>query len=401
MPNEFTRPDFWTAFLNELNNDTEWAAAAKYFSVRIELCCEGASFAVDTRDGKAVGAAQGPLPTGADISLEAPEHEWERILDGRADYFEATSPGLGHLTVAGNAVAAGRNVKALWLFLHALSRAARPDAQPQSAFSPAPPAYSRAVTGHYVDVNGIETYYEEAGSGAPIVCIHAAGQDTLMYRHVVRGLSDHFRVISVDAPGHGKTGEPSGGPFRSLTQHADFNESFMAALGLERPIIVGCSMGGNMVLELASRRPDYYRGVVSCEGADYTPTVSPFLLEMLLLNGPQILEAWSRSMTGKRTPPDRAREVVWQLRRVAPEYIAADLTGYAGFDRRAEMANITSPVLLIRGDGDWLVNQEMVDATASRIKDSSVTVLEGTGHYPMIENPVEFNDAVRSFVDKL
>lgn len=123
----------------------------------------------------------------------------------------------------------------------------------------------------------------------------------------------------------------------------------MAALGLERPIIVGCSMGGNMVLELASRRPDYYRGVVSCEGADYTPTVSPFLLEMLLLNGPQILEAWSRSMTGKRTPPDRAREVVWQLRRVAPEYIAADLTGYAGFDRRAEMANITSPVLLIRG----------------------------------------------------
>lgn len=47
------------------------------------------------------------------------------------------------------------------------------------------------------------------------------------------------------------------------------------------------------------------------------------------------------------------------------------------------------------------MNQEMVDATASRIKDSSVTVLEGTGHYPMIENPVEFNDAVRSFVDKL
>lgn len=401
MLSEFTRPDFWTAFLDELNKDTEWSGAAKHFSVRIELRCADYSFAVDTRDGRAVGAAPGPLPAGADILLTAPESEWRRILDGRVDYFEATSPGLGDLSVAGDAVAASRNVKAMWLFLHALARTARPTEDAPPNYSPAPPTYDRVVTGRYIDVNGIETYYEEAGNGIPIVCIHAAGQDTLMYRHVVRGLSDRFRVISLDAPGHGKTAEPSGGPFHSITEHADFNETFMDALCLDRPVLVGCSMGGNMVLELAARRPDYYRGVVSCEGADYTPTVSPFLLEMLMLNGPQILEAWSRSMTGKRTPPDRAREVVWQLRRVAPEYIAADLTGYAGFDRRAEMGKITSPVLLIRGDADWLVNQQMVDETAARITNSSIAILEGTGHYPMIENPVEFNGAVLSFAEKL
>jgi len=55
-----------------------------------------------------------------------------------------------------------------------------------------------------------------------------------MYRHVLAGLSDEFRVISVDAPGHGKTLEPVGGPFRSISDHADFNEALISALGLEQ-----------------------------------------------------------------------------------------------------------------------------------------------------------------------
>jgi pimeloyl-ACP methyl ester carboxylesterase len=90
--------------------------------------------------------------------------------------------------------------------------------------------------------------------------------------------------------------------------------------------------------------------------------------------------------------------VVWQIRRAAPEYVAADLIGYADFDRRADMGSITSPVLLLRGSADWLVNQEMVEATASRVPNARVKVLEGTGHYPMIENPAEFNDAIRGFL---
>ena len=179
------------------------------------------------------------------------------------------------------------------------------------------------------------------------------------------------------------------------------NENFMEALGLENPIIIGCSMGGNMVLELGARRPNFYAGIVSCEGADYTPTVSPFFLEMLNLNAPQILECWSQSLTGYRTPADRAREVVWQIIRIAPEYAAGDLTGYAGFDKRDVVGTIKAPVLLLRGDADWLVPQAMVEETSSRIPGSRVEVLAGTGHYPMIENPVEFNQAIRSFADSL
>lgn len=395
---EFEQDTWWEAVRAELNADAQWTEAAKYFSARIELRGDRASWTVDTRDGHAVSVRRGTHPQGADITVVAPDAEWRRVIDGRTDWFEGTSPGLGRITVEGDGIAAMRNVKAMWRLLGALSTAGRPPTAP-GPYSPAPETGRHtAVTGRYIEVGGLRTYYEEAGEGIPIVCVHAAGQDTLMYRHVVEQLSDEFRVISLDAPGHGKTLEPAGGAFRDISDHADFNEAFIDSLGLENPVVVGCSMGGNMVLELAARRPGFYRAVISAEGSDHTPTVSDTLLEMLLLNGAQILEGWSRSMTGHRTPPDRAREVVWQLRRVCPEVIAADLTGYAGFDRRDQVGRIQSPVLLLRGDADWLVPQDMVEQVSGRIPGSRIAVLEGTGHYPMIENPVEFNRAVRDFV---
>ena len=155
-----------------------------------------------------------------------------------------------------------------------------------------------------------------------------------------------------------------------------------------------------MVLELAARRPEFYSAVISVEGADFTPTVSQLVLDMLLINGQQILECWSQSLIGNRTPPDRAREVVWQIRRATPEAFAGDLTAYAGTDIRELVKVIKSPVLLLRGDADWLVNQESVESTKSRISGSEIAVLRGTGHYPMIENPYEFNETVRTFMKK-
>ncbi|OZC73625.1 alpha/beta hydrolase [Rhodococcus sp. 06-462-5] len=400
MSKQFSDQQWWDRFLQTINEDLEWVTSSQHFSATISFRSPEHAWTIDTRNGRAVSVVEGIPLSGSDVVLDAPEHEWQRVIEGKTDWFEGTSPGLGEITVSGDYVAAMRNVQPMWRLLECMQQV-DPILREDSSFSPDPVVTDRVPVGRYVNVDGLRTYYEEAGSGQPIVCIHAAGQDTMMYRWVTTGLSDHYRVISVDAPGHGKTLEPEGGAFTSLAQHAEFNEKFMAALGLERPIIVGCSMGGNMVLDLAARRPNFYAGVISCEGSDYTPTVSQDFLAMLTLNSPQILECWARSMTGDRTPPARAREVVWQLRRVCPEVIRADLTGYAGFDRRDTVGAIESPVLLLRGDADWLVHQDMVEATQSRIPGSEIAVLAGTGHYPMIENPVEFNDAVRTFADRV
>jgi pimeloyl-ACP methyl ester carboxylesterase/putative sterol carrier protein len=394
----FPEAEWWGTYRDELNADEGFRASATYFPVRLEFRHGAGATTLDVRDGVVVSVTDGPHPLGSDITLSAPDAEWQRVLAGETDFFRGTSPGLGEIEVGGDVVGAMRNVKALDRAVLAMARAGRPAAAPVEP-SPPPQPSGREVAGRYVDVDGLTTYIEEAGDGpTTILCFHAACQDTMMYRHVVAGLSDEFRVISVDAPSHGKTLEPEGGEYRSLTRHAEFNERLMETLGLDRPVIVGCSMGGNLVLELGARRPDAYSAIISCEGADYTPTVSQHLLDMLLLNGQQILECWSESLTGNRTPPDRAREVVWQIRRCNPEVMAGDLTGYAGFDKRDVVGEIRSPVLLLRGGADWLVSQDQVEATAARIPGSRIAVLEGTGHYPMIENPYEYNEALRGFI---
>ena len=393
---QFSDPSWWASYRNLLNADPEWREAAQYFPARIEFRSGGTTGVIDVREGEAVQSSDSSEPS-SHVILSAPEHEWKRVLQGETDFFHGTSPGLGEISIEGDAVGAMRNVKVL---VHALLAMPRVDGAAAARPEPSPPPLpsGRETVGHYADVAGLRTYYEEAGDGYPLLCFHAACQDTLMYRHVLDGLSDEFRVIAVDAPSHGKTLEPKGGEFRSLTQHAMFNERLIEALGLDHPVIIGCSMGGNLVLEMASRNPQAYAGVISCEGADFTPTMSQFLLDMLLLNGQQIVECYAKSLTGDRTPPERAREVVWQIRRVNPEVMVGDLTGYAGFDKREEVGAITSPVLLLRGGSDWLVSQEQVEATSSRIPGSSIAVLPGTGHYPMIENPAEFNETVRAFV---
>jgi pimeloyl-ACP methyl ester carboxylesterase/putative sterol carrier protein len=396
---KFLDQSWLDAYVDTLNADAEWMEAARYFPARIDFRDSSAVASIDVQDGKATLAGEGPAQR-SHVVLVAPDREWERVRQGETDFFQGTSPGLGEISIEGDAVDAMRNVKVLVQSLLAMRRVGQklPD-KPNP--SPVPRPSGLKTVGHYVEVDGLRTYYEESGEGYPLLCFHAACQDTLMFRHVLDGLSDEFKVIAVDAPSHGKTLEPKGGEFRSLTQHAEFNEHLIEALGLDRPVIVGCSMGGNLVLEMASRRPDGYAAVISSEGADFTPTMSQFLLDMLMLNGQQIVECYAKSLIGDRTPADRSREVVWQIRKVNPEVMVGDLTGYAGFDKRDAVGAITSPVLLLRGEDDWLVSQDHVEATSTRIPGSVISVLPGTGHYPMIENPFEFNEALRTFLHGL
>jgi pimeloyl-ACP methyl ester carboxylesterase/putative sterol carrier protein len=394
----FSDASWWNSFAEELNGYSEWTKAAKYFDRRIQFKHDDGYSTLAVLAGKVVAVYPEGSPLGGDIVIAGSNEEWQRVFDGKIDWFEALSPGMGKLTLEGNAVAAWQYVDVMAYAFTAMQRVGKPKNEVSVSYSPPSRPSGKETKGHYVTVDGIRVYYEEAGEGHPIVCFHAASQDSLMYRNVLDELSDEFRVIAIDAPGHAKSELPADGPFHSLTRHAQFNEHLMEQLGIIKPAIIGCSMGGNLVLELGSRRPETYSAIISAEGADYTPTVSEFFLDMLMMNGTEIIGAWSRSMTGYRTPPDRAREVVWQISRTTPQVMRGDLTGYANFDQRNQVSRIKAPVLLLRGDADWLVFQKKVEETASRIPGSKIAVLAGTGHYPMTENPHEFCETVRSFL---
>ena len=138
------------------------------------------------------------------------------------------------------------------------------------------------TTGRYLhlSVAGLEhrVYFEEAGRGVPLLLQHTAGSDGRQWRHLLEDpwLTEHFRVIAWDLPYHGKSLPPDGvawwrEPYRlTLAFFLEFIERFAAELALDRPVFMGCSMGGHIAMDLARWKPGLCRAVIGIEAASRT-----------------------------------------------------------------------------------------------------------------------------------
>src|SRR4029453_6931715 len=104
-------------------------------------------------------------------------------------------------------------------------------------------------------------YFEEAGQGVPLVCLHTAGADGKQYRHLLNdsGITRDFRVVALDMPWHGKSLPPAGWQdeeYRLTTaSYIEMILAFCDALALERPVVLGCSIGGKITLEPRGLHP--------------------------------------------------------------------------------------------------------------------------------------------------
>ena len=117
------------------------------------------------------------------------------------------------------------------------------------------------ITGRYMrlEIHGRphRLYWEEAGSGIPLLCLHTAGSDGRQFRALLNdpAITNRFRVVVFDMPWHGKSSPPEGWEreeYKLTTDaYVELIVTVARALGLERPVAMGCSIGGRVVLELA------------------------------------------------------------------------------------------------------------------------------------------------------
>ena len=138
------------------------------------------------------------------------------------------------------------------------------------------------IVGRYlrVEIDGRphRVYVEEAGQGIPLVCLHTAGADTRQYRGLMNDprILQHFRVIAFDLPWHGKSSPPAGWhreEYRLTSQsYVTAVLTLCAALELDRPALIGCSIGGRIVLKLALEHPERFRALIGLQaGAHVDP----------------------------------------------------------------------------------------------------------------------------------
>ncbi len=261
------------------------------------------------------------------------------------------------------------------------------------------------IIGRYfsMDIAGetCRLYVEEAGSGVPLVCLHTAGSDARQFRHLMcdADITDHYRVIAFDLPWHGKSNPPDGYREREYQLTTDLYKeivmSFCQAYELTNPVVMGCSMGGRIVLHLALEQAEYFRAVIALEGADKLDAYYDLdWLHRPDVHGGEVCAAFVSAQVAPQSPDNYRWETLWHYMQSGPGVFKGDLFFYwhdGDFDNRSTLIDTeVCPVYLLSGEYDCSCTPERTLATADRIKGATAVIMEGMGHFPMSENPQVF-----------
>jgi len=400
MPAMFERlPDL-------VNADADLVRRGRFLTASFLLQSDDTQYLVRVLEGRVDRVERGPfLMREWRFAIRAKAAAWRKLWEpvpdaGYHDVFAMAK--AGHALVEGDLVILFQHLRYVQDVLNVL----RDEAAPAAAPADPAPGHIEPVTGRYVHLrlggSPARVYFEEAGQGIPLVCLHTAGADNKQWRHLLNDaeVTQHFRVLAFDMPRHGKSLPPVGwqhGEYRLTTDaYVETILAFCDALKLAQPVVAGCSIGGKIVLHLALRHPERFRALIGLEAADYQ---APWYDDTSWLHRPDIHggEICSALMAGLIAPqgPSATRwETLWGYAQGGPGVFRGDLHFYrAEGDLRGKLGGIDTtrcPLYLLTGEYDFSCTPDDTLRTAAAIKGAKVTVMKGVGHFPMSEHPAQF-----------
>ncbi|HLS55189.1 MAG TPA: alpha/beta hydrolase [Zeimonas sp.] len=272
------------------------------------------------------------------------------------------------------------------------------------------------IVGRYLTVEILgepcRVYFEEAGQGIPLVCLHTAGADGRQFRHLMcdEAVTANYRVIAFDMPWHGKSYPPAGWErteYQLTTErYVETVRAFCKAMQLERPVVMGCSIGGRIVLQLAHAHGAEFRALIGLSSADFQqPWYDTSWLHRPDVHGGEVCAALVSGLIAPQSPVERRHETLWQYMQGGPGVFRGDLYFYrVDGDLRGRLGGIDAakcPLFLLTGEYDFSCTPEDTLRTASAIPGVKVTVMKQLGHFPMSENPEQFREYVLPVLEQI
>ncbi len=249
-----------------------------------------------------------------------------------------------------------------------------------------------------VEVKGKKLNYEICGQGEDILFLHGWGASLDSFRAMVTPLSKNFRCILLDAPGCGKSDLPD----TPLTpkDYCDITKEFMKKIGLKNPIMIGHSNGGRTILNMCAdgyvkpkkivlfgaagiknkkkfrqkARQTVYK---TCRRVLTLPIIRLYTKDAL-----DLLRSHFGSADYKSAPP--------VMRQTLVNLINSDVTD--------KLHNIKASTLLIWGENDTASPLWMARVLEQKIKDCGLVVMPGCSHWNFVENPVQTDAILKSFL---
>jgi len=407
------------------NADGEFLLKARYWDARIRLEVGNRPYNVVVQRGKIAEFSAASAPGSPDVRIAGPAPAWSSGFVARG------------LTVEGNGIEQVAPYRAAILRLIALVRDANGARDQQVApVKEVDRQFDTAVGRYmYVKIQGTQyrVYYEETGQGIPIVLQHTAGSDGRQWRHLLEDteLQKSFRLIAYDLPFHGKSVPPATvkwweSEYRLTRERVmDSIVAISRGLKLDRPIYMGCSIGGYLAPDLALYHSEDFRAVIgvnaSIAGAQAPsqnphakadadkpisdrPTADPRYHPRI--NG----ESYGASMyeiTSPEAPDPYRRETAWVYSQGGPGVFAGDLYYYSidhDLVGKAQQINTAkTSVYLLSGEYDPSMQPDArsAEALAKQIPGATFQMIKGGSHFAMSDDYPRFRQYLVPILEKI
>ena len=266
---------------------------------------------------------------------------------------------------------------------------------------------------HLTADDGVRLFFEEAGSGVPIVFVHEFAGDSRSWQSQIRHFSPRYRCIAFNARGYPPSDVPDDPEKYSQERARDDIKAVMDALDIDKAHVVGLSMGGFATLHFGFTYPDRARSLViagcgygaspdkRAQFAAETEAAARRFEEQGMAAGAEAYGLGPSRVQFQNKNPRAWREFVDQLAQHSSRGSALTLRGVQQrrpslFDLVERMKTIKTPALIVTGDEDWPCLEPAL-LMKRMIASAGLVVIPNTGHAVNLEEPAAFNQHLDDF----
>ncbi|MFQ5578616.1 MAG: alpha/beta fold hydrolase [Anaerolineae bacterium] len=255
----------------------------------------------------------------------------------------------------------------------------------------------------HISIGEVQLYYEETGAGEPLLFLHGLGSGARDWALQVTAFAGRYRVITMDARGHGQSDKPPG-PYSVPMFAADAN-ALLERLQLPPAHVVGLSMGGMTAFQLALDAPERVKSLVIVNSG---PELVPRSLR-------ERVQFWSREMIVRLWGMRKMGELLAARLLPGPEQAGlrqtfierwaendkraylASFRALVGWSVTARLGDIHCPVLVIAAEHDY-TPLAVKEAYVAKLPDARLVVIPDSRHATPVERPEAFNAALETFL---
>jgi len=252
----------------------------------------------------------------------------------------------------------------------------------------------------------LDLHYEIEGQGEPLVLLHGLGSSTLDWANQVRGLAEHFQIVTIDLRGHGRSGKPPG-PY-SVPLFAEDTRRLFQFLDLPPAHVAGLSMGGMVAFQIALDAPQRVKSLVIINSGPelvlrtLAERLAFFQREMIvrLLGMRRMAQVLGEMLLPEPHQKNLQKSLIERWSTNDKKAYMASLRAIIGWSVADRIASIQCPALIMAADQDY-TPVSFKEAYLAKMARAQLVVIDNSRHLSPLDQPEQVNAALLKFLFSL